>query len=84
MSTIAELAIDWSGPPGVYFTLMRHDGDCPAIETQRAGDCRCSPIAESVSEAAWLASVRLTRAQRRKAERAAAKAMRRAAKGVRR
>ncbi len=61
--------------PGVHWVNMSHDYGCPAIDTQSALDCRCNPQFSEVSEETWLKGVQQTRKQRRKAARAAAKAM---------
>lgn len=61
--------------PGVHWVNMAHDYGCPAIDTQSALDCRCNPEFSEVSEEVWLKGVQLTRKQRRKAAREAAKTM---------
>jgi hypothetical protein len=63
-------------PPGVHFVLMKHDAGCPAKETQSMFDCVCEPELEITTQAGWVAAVNQTRAERRRAEREAAKALR--------
>lgn len=64
--------------PGLHFALMRHDDHCQAQESQSALDCTCGAELEIVDEAQFLSAVGQTRQQRRRAEREAAKAMRKA------
>jgi hypothetical protein len=61
--------------PGVNYLNMSHDYGCPSIDSQSALDCTCSPEFALVSEEQWLKDVNQTRKQRRKAARAAQKAM---------
>ena len=79
--SLAEILVDPAGAPGLRFLVMRHDAWCPAIESQRATDCRCKPIKQVMTEAGWAAAVATTRSRRRKAAREAAKAVRKARKG---
>jgi hypothetical protein len=65
-------------PPGVHFVLMRHDADCPAKVTQSIADCICDAELEITTQTKWVAAVNQTRAERRRAEREAAKALRKA------
>ena len=61
--------------PGVNYLNMSHDYGCPSIDSQCAFDCTCSPELSLVTEKEWLKGVNQTRKQRRKAARAAQKAM---------
>jgi hypothetical protein len=60
------------------FFSIRHDDICPSIESQQMGDCVCDPVAHEVTEQAWANEVEESRKAHRAAERAAAKAMRKA------
>lgn len=60
------------------FIEMRHDAGCPSTETQSASDCTCNPEFALVTEKKWLAGVKKTRMERRKAKRQADKAIRKA------
>lgn len=62
----------------VNFMEMRHDVGCPSIESLSSLDCTCSPEFALVSEKQWLKLVNQTRKERRKAQRAAEKAIRKA------
>ncbi len=63
---------------GLNFILMHHDDGCLALETQRSSDCSCNPISEIATQRRFMAAVAQTRQQRRKAEREAQKALRKA------
>jgi hypothetical protein len=67
--------------PGLNYCLIDHDDFCPAIISQVSTDCVCGSSAEirTVGEQEFINSVNLNRSQRRAAERAAARAMRKAA-----
>lgn len=32
--------------PGVYVLEIRHDDDCPTIQTQRSSDCTCKQVGQ--------------------------------------
>ena len=71
-------------PPGVSFVVMRHDALCPALESENTLDCTCKAEFELTTARRFVDAVARTRAERRKAEREAAKAMRRAARAGKR
>ncbi len=62
--------------PGMHFVNMSHDYGCPSIDSLNALDCECNPEFSVVSEAEWIKGVQKTRRERRKAARAAQKALR--------
>lgn len=64
--------------PGVTFAIVAHDDWCPMKDTGQ-GTCICKPDVSVVDRDQYMASV--SRAARRKAEREAMNAARRAAKG---
>ncbi len=66
--------------PGVYYVVVHHDDHCQAQDTQSLCDCICNAEVEHTTEADFIAAVNQTRRQRREAERAAAKALRKARK----
>ena len=68
--------------PGLNFFLARHDDYCPAIISQVMTDCVCGAEVEinPVTEKEFNSSMRVSRKQRRAAEREAARAMRKAAR----
>ena len=68
--------------PSVNYFLADHDDFCPAIINQCMADCSCGTGVEirAVSEREYIRAVKLTRSQRRAAEREAARAMRKAAR----
>lgn len=75
----SNTATDNLNDSGCIFFSVEHDLDCLTIETQSMGDCTCKKIfAKESSQEAWLKGFGKARKERRAAERAAAKAMRRA------
>ena len=62
--------------PGMNFIQMKHDLDCPSIDSQSAADCTCKPDLGLVSEKAWISGIQKDRKARRKAAREAEKALR--------
>ena len=66
---------------GLNFLLVRHDHDCPTIETQRHADCVCIPELEFTNEDGFHQSIGQARQQRRESKREAEKAIRRAQRG---
>lgn len=71
--------LDQIGKPGVNYVLVKHDRGCPGSWGE-ADKCCCSPEIELTTEPNFIAAVHQTRAQRRKAQREAAKAVARAAR----
>lgn len=67
-------------PPGLVFVDMRHDAWCPTLASGNGNDCQCRPEVAFTDEKRFVRTVVQGRRERRKAEREAAKALRRAAK----
>lgn len=65
---------------GVFFMVVNHDADCPALHSQSSGDCVCTPVVEMVTEESFMDAMVQTRRERREAAREAEKALRKAAK----
>lgn len=81
MSADFNLA-DFLKPGTVGFIEVLHDDHCPTLASGNGNDCQCSPVVRLHSDADYFVkSQNLMREQRRKAEREAAKAMRKATKG---
>ena len=70
-------------PGQVNFAVVKHDDGCPTLLSGNGFDCECNPTMELVKEKHWVDVVVRDRKARRKAEREAAKAMRKAARGTR-
>ena len=66
---------------GVLFGILAHDPRCPAIHSQRSGDCCCNPEVQRLTGRRLTEGMAQNRTQRRAATRAAEKALRKAKKG---
>lgn len=69
--------------PGIHYVQYLHDDDCPTIHTQNMADCVCHKLEMRLSDEEQVnADINRNRAARRKAEREAAKAIKRARGGA--
>lgn len=65
--------------PGVKFMLVAHDSDCPGAHGDPSACC-CEPDFRMVNEAEYLAATSKTQTQSRAARRAAERALAKASK----
>lgn len=61
--------------------ILAHDPRCPAIHSQRSGDCCCNPEVQRLTGRRFAEGLAQNRAQRRAAARATEKALRKAKQG---